>query len=377
MKQVNKRIKILFTIPNFITAGSGREMLNIIERLDKTLFESYICVQQAGGALFDEAKRKGYEVLVQDFEVKNATGMIATLRGARKLATTFKNYKFDIWQSFNWSSDYSEALVAKLSGAKHVYVKKNMNWDRAAWKAKSFLANQIVARNTTMFRAFFAPPYLRTKTHYIPGAVDIGVFKQNKNTEIRAEYNIPEDAYLVCCVAQLVRVKDQPTLIKAIADTDAYLILAGAARDDEYVAELYLLIESLQLKNRVIMTGAVNNVNCLLNASDAFVLPTTNTGGHEEGSPVALIEAMAAKLPCIASNVAGNRDLIQTNETGLLFAPNNIAELTACIEKYQNEPDYAKQMAANAYELVLNEHTLDIEAAAFEKLYKKMMRVKQ
>lgn len=371
-----KKVRVLFTIPNFITAGSGREMMNIIDRLDKNLFEPYICVQQEGGALFEEAIMKQYHIIVHDFMVHNATGMIATIKGAKRLAAGFKKYKFDIWQSFNWSSDYSEALIAKFSGAKYVYVKKNMNWDRAAWKVKSFLSNQIIARNTTMFRVFFAPPYLRTKTHFIPGAVDVTVFQEQRNKTLRVNFHIPEDAFLICCVAQLVRVKDQLTLIKAVAQTDAYLILAGAARDEEYVSELHNLIETSGLRERVKIAGSVNNIADLLNASDVFVLPTTNTGGHEEGSPVALIEAMAAKLPCIASNVAGNRDLIQTNDTGLLFAPNSVEELVACINKYRAEPEYVKKMVENAYELIINEHTLDIEAASFSKVYKKMMRIR-
>jgi len=372
-----KKVRILFTIPNFITAGSGREMMNIIDRLDKELFEPYICVQQAGGALYDEAIAKRYVVLVNDFIVHHTAGIITTLRAARKLASIFKKYRFDIWQSFNWSSDYSEGLIAKFAGAKYVYVKKNMNWDRAAWKVKSFLSNQIIARNTTMFRAFFASPYLKTKTHYIPGGVDISLFKKQTHNGLRANYNIPEDAYLITCVAQLVRVKDQLTLVKAMSNTLAYAILAGAARDDEYVAELNALIDSLGLKERVIMAGPVKDVCALLNESDAFILPTTNIGAHEEGCPVALIEAMATKTPCIASNVAGNRDLIQTNETGLLFAPNNVEELTACIHKYIDEPNFSMAMAENAYNLVIKEHTLDIEAAAFETVYKKMMRIKK
>ena len=73
----SKKVRILFTIPNFITAGSGREMMNIIDRLDKEIFEPYICVQQEGGRLFDEAKVKGYHVLVQPFMVSGVAGMIS------------------------------------------------------------------------------------------------------------------------------------------------------------------------------------------------------------------------------------------------------------------------------------------------------------
>ena len=117
-------------------------------------------------------------------------------------------------------------------------------------------------------------------------------------------------------------------------------------------------------------------VNDLLNTSDVYVLPTTNMGGHEEGSPVSLLESMAAQVPCVASNVAGSRDLIRTNDTGLLFQPGNVEELAACIRKYMDDKGFAETMAQNARTLVVNEHTLEKEAAAFQDVYKKIMRIK-
>jgi glycosyltransferase involved in cell wall biosynthesis len=374
---IKKKIKILFTVPNFTTAGSGREMMNIIEKLNKELFEPFICVETEGGALFEEAKNKGYTLIVHRFTAHEANGMLAILSEAKKIASGFKKYNFDIWQSFNWSSDFSEALIAKFSGAKYVYVKKNMNWDRAAWKVKSFLSATIVARNTTMFHTFFKAPYLRRKTYFIPGGVDLTRFYNTGNNKYRQLYNIPDNYFLVTCVAQLVRTKDQITLIRAVAEIEhVFLILAGAARDDEYVAELQLLIKELKIESRVALAGSVLTVNDLLNSSDAFVLPTTNIGGHEEGCPVALIEAMAAGVPCIASNVAGNRDLVQTNETGLLFKAGDVKELVACIKKYMTDREYAIKVAEKAREQIEKENTLEIEATSFIEMYKKMMRIK-
>jgi hypothetical protein len=94
----------------------------------------------------------------------------------------------------------------------------------------------------------------------------------------------------------------------------------------------------------VLLAGSIPNVAELLNASDVFVLPTSNEGGHEEGSPVALLEAMASELPCIASNVAGNRDVVNTNETGILFQPDNLTELIASINKYLKETSAATKI---------------------------------
>lgn len=368
-----KKVKLLFSIPNFITAGSGREMFNIIERLDKNIFEPVIVISKPGGTLYEEILSKGYTVIVQAFNAENVNGIIAKVKTAYKLSKIFKLYGFDIWQSFHWSSDFTEALVARFAGAKYVYVKKNMNWDRLAWRLKSFFSNTIIARNTTLIKTYFSPSYFRKKTFFVTGGVDITKFKPNTANNIRQEYNIPENLFLVVCIAQLVRVKDQATLIKAIAKTEGtYLILAGAQKDEIYLNELQHLVLKLSLTDRVQMPGDISNVNGLLNACDTFVLPTSMFGGHEEGCPVALLEAMAAGAPCIASNVAGSRDLIIPDDTGLIFTPGDEDDLAVCIKKYQADGGYAEKLVSKAVQVVHEKHSLEAEAERFARVYKKM-----
>jgi glycosyltransferase involved in cell wall biosynthesis len=366
-----ERIKILFTIPNFITAGSGTEMFNIIERLDKNIFEPWIAVMQAGGVLYDQIISKGYPILVTPFMVEDGKSAIGKLAKARKLGKSLRSHKFKLWQSFNWSSDFTEVIVARNAGAKYLFVKKNMNWNRRAWKIKSLLSRAIIVRNKTMLDALYAAAVYRKKVYYVPGGVDTTRFKKTDDNVIRKEFNIPANAILVCCIAQLVRVKDQLTLINAVADIqNVYVILAGAIRDAEYADECRHLVEQLNLKNRIIIPGSVQDVNGLLNASDMFVLPTSKLSGHEEGCPVAVLEAMGAGTPVIASDVAGSRDLIIHEQTGLLFEPGNVTALTACINRYITEKDFAQQMASAAIASITKYYTLDIEADAFAKVYK-------
>ncbi len=369
-----KKIKILFTIPNFTTAGSGREMFNIIERLDKGVFDPYIAVGQEGGGLYQEIIDKGYTVIVQPFIAEQEKGIVNKLSKARAYAAPFKAYKFDIWQSFHWSSDYTEALTAYFAGAKYMYVKKSMNWDRLAWKVKSFLSKKVVVRNTTLLEKYFSGNLLKNKAVFITGAVDTARFTAAHDKTHRVKYNIPAHAFLISCIAQIVKVKDQLTLIRAVAGMDnVFVILAGAQRDELYLNEVRSLIQELGLENRVLLAGSVSAVNELLNASDCFVLPTTNIGKHEEGCPVALIEAMATATPCIASDVAGSRDLVKHEETGLLFTPGDAGALALAIKRYMGNNAFAKQMGDNARKRVYALHTLEIEANAFADVYKSMM----
>lgn len=346
-------------------------MFNIVERLDKDIFEPYIVVQQKGGKVYDEAIEKGYTILNLPFSVSGSKGILNKVITAYKLAQKFKQYRFNIWQSFGWSSDFTEPLIAKFSGAKFIYVKKNMNWGRRAWKVKSFLADAIIARNTTLLKTHLSARRYKRKTTFITGGVDTEKYFPTYGGDLRASLAIPTNAILVSCVAQLVRLKNQHTLIEAIEPLkDVYLLLAGAEKDSDYAKELKMLVSRLGLNKRVIFAGTIADINSLLNSSDIFVLPTSSLGGHEEGCPVALLEAMAAGVPAIGGNVAGNRDLIIPGETGLLFEPQNVDALTAAINVYINDAGFAKQMAASARKKILLSHTLEKEARAFSDLYK-------
>ena len=317
---------------------------------------------------------KGYPVIVAPFTVGEDGSPVAKLNRCRALAKRFREYRFGIWQSFNWSSDYSEALIARMSGARYVYVKKNMNWERRAWKVKTFLADAVIARNTTLLKQQLAPWYFKRKSYLVQGGVAVDSFRKVPS-DVRGRYNIPEDAFVVCCVAQMVRVKDHVTLVRAIIDLpDTYLLLAGAERDEVYASELRKLVIDNNLEERVFFLGPVGDINTVLSAADLFVLPTTNRHGHEEGCPVALLEAMAAGLPCIASDVAGSNDLVHHGKTGFLFAAECVRELRDRIVALKEFPDLRSRFGQAAHQLVISKNSLDIEAKGFVDVYRKLIR---
>jgi len=86
-----KRIKILFTIPNFDTAGSGKALLNIAIRLDKTKFESQVACLHNRGDYFQEVKKSGIKIHLIDL-YKNARPISKMLYECSNLSRIFKKY---------------------------------------------------------------------------------------------------------------------------------------------------------------------------------------------------------------------------------------------------------------------------------------------
>lgn len=92
-----------------------------------------------------------------------------------------------------------------------------------------------------------------------------------------------------------------------------------------------------------------------LSAMDAFVLPS-----YREGMPVSLLEAMAMGISCIATNIRGNRELIEDGKTGLLIPARSAEKLAEAIRFMQENPDRAVEMGENASRCVMTYHSEDI-----------------
>lgn len=355
------KIRILFTIPNFKTAGSGREMFNIIERLDKNRFDVVVCVNEHGGNLFDEIESKGYKIIVHKHTVSSPKNVIEIF----KLGLFFRSLKLDIWQSFHWSSDFTESVIAKIAGSKYLYVKKSMNFDRRGWKIKSSLSWRIIARNTDMVNGFLLP--YSKKIRFITGGVE---YQKFLNPSPKNEYSLKnKEKVTLVCIAQLVRIKGQDTLIRACSKLDNIeILLCGADRDVEYKNELIELVNTLKMKERVKFLGSIGNVAEFLHSADIFVLPTSKKGGHEEGCPVALLEAMASGIICIASNVGGSNDLILQNKTGFLFPADDENALEQILKEVISS-DNLIEFTKNAVNLVVSKHSLETEGLEFQNVY--------
>lgn len=316
--------KILYTIPNFDTAGSGKALLKIAMRLDRSRFEPHICCMHDRGAFFQVVKQSGIPVHLYPY----TADMSHRLRGLVHVARTarfFRSIRPHIIHSFHYAPDYSEAMAARLAGAKWVYTKKNMNWGGASkngWRLRSWLANGIAAQNTDMLRDFF-PGW--KKVTLIPRGVDLEEFRPHG----AGVCPLPLEYRWVVCVANLVPVKGVEILLQAFAHlVDRYpawrLAIVGDDRSD-YARQLKQHFSEWVANGRVAFTGKVLNVKDYLHQAEFFVLPTLNEG-RREGSPVSLLEAMASGLPVLASNIPGIRDQL-ANFPELMFEPGNVEAL--------------------------------------------------
>jgi glycosyltransferase involved in cell wall biosynthesis len=328
MGDKSNKIKVLYTIPNFDTAGSGKALLKVAQRLDRDRFEPEICCMHDRGAFFKEVQSSGIPVHLFPYTAEMGNRLNG-LRQVWRISRFFKSLRPDIIHSFHYAPDYSEPLAARLAGIKWVYTKKNMSWggsSKNGWRLRSCLADGIIAQNTDMIKDFFGG---WKNVVLISRGVDEVEFHPGPPPDaVNNALDLSSDNRLIVCVANLVPVKGVEVLLDAFSAIIQYYPQSRLAiiGDDCSEYAKMLKVKALEIgSGQIYFIGKVLNVVDYLRAADIFVLPTLNKG-RQEGSPVSLLEAMACGKVVLASNVAGIRD--QLNEVSdLLFEPGNSKEL--------------------------------------------------
>jgi glycosyltransferase involved in cell wall biosynthesis len=375
MEKEPKPIRILFTIPNFDTAGSGKALLNIATRLDKNKFEPHIMCMHDRGDFFQVVKDSGIPVHILDYSTPMRP-MIKGLRQCCKISRKFRKINPDIIHSFHYAADYSEPLAARLSGIKWIYTKKSMSWggsSRNGWKLRTALAQGIIAQNSDMLKQFFPG---KKNVVLIPRGVDVQRFAPGSRDEsLRQRYGVQAHERIIICVANLVPVKGVEILIEAFArlvnDFQEWKIwIVGDDRGD-YGDQLKALVQERGLSTRVIFTGKQPDVKPFLDQAEIFVLPTRQEG-RMEGSPVSLLEAMANGKVVIGSDVPGIRDQLMEFKD-YKFEWNNVDELTDTLYRGMQHHNL-KGLGQTFLEFCKRNFSIEVEVKKHQLLYERICK---
>lgn len=368
-------IRVLFTIPNFDSAGSGRALLHVAKRMDTNRFEVHIACFHSRGEFFKEVERSGITV-----HVFNTTTPIKPylkgLKACYQIGNKFKKINPDVIHSFHYAADYTEALAAKMAGIKWVYTKKNMNWgggSKNGWYLRTFLASAIAVQNTDMMADFFKGS---KKTTLIPRGVDVQTFQPiKKNEALAKKWQLLPNNRVIMCVANLVPIKGVEILLKAFKDVaDEYLewkLMIVGDNNNQYGKAMLELTSKLGLMKKVLFCGKQSDIQDYLSLAEVVVLPTLNKG-RREGSPVALLEAMACGKNVLGSNISGIKDQLQPFSQHLLNAGDIEAWRSALQECCSNSKEKNIKLGKDFRRYVIENYHIDMEVNKCQELYLKL-----
>jgi hypothetical protein len=127
-----KRLHILYTIPNFDTAGSGKVIYDLASQLDAKRFKVSIVCNHDRGLFFKEVQALGLPIHLMPFTF-SLRPYYSLLHRVQPFKKFLKAQKVDLVHSWHYSSDWTEPLACKLSGIPFVYTKKAMSWGNIHW----------------------------------------------------------------------------------------------------------------------------------------------------------------------------------------------------------------------------------------------------
>src|SRR5690606_6575219 len=156
------KIKILYTIPNFDTAGSQAVVKQLYETIDKTIFDPYVGVEKGIELIPDEVPHDRRLLLPVN---------VSTLKAVLKMRLLLKQHRIDLVHSWDYKSKSIEAMACRMASARYLFTKKNNSWSKK-WFLKSLLAYHIAYDNPAMKQQFFSSMWLKNKITFIPHGVD-------------------------------------------------------------------------------------------------------------------------------------------------------------------------------------------------------------
>ena len=182
---------------------------------------------------------------------------------------------------------------------------------------------------------------VESKSIVVLNGIKINEFKRDDilRLDIRNEFNILEDAYVIGHIARITSWKGQSQLIKSfhefsMTNQNSYLLLIGSPLFDnnQYYNSIIKLIEELSLRDKVIMPGYRNDLQALFSAMDLFLYPSMN----KDTSPLSLLSAISSGLPVGMSNIASLSEITDVCPGIDVFNPNNLNEIVNIMDKYKN-----------------------------------------
>jgi len=373
------KTKVIWLIDGLGPGGAEQLMTTLLKFFDREQYEMRICALQDRGSDIIIQKLKHLGIPVDFVYIKHLRDPLNIFH----ILAYLKEHQPDIIHTQLEFSDTLGNIAAKLLGIPSVstlhtielpqtgtstYWRHQLRW----FSLRNFCARIIAVSDKTREHHIRYGKLPQNKTVTLYNGIDLNKF-QNINMqsleEKRQSLNHLTESQIICTVAVLrepkgiqYMIKALPTIIENIPNA-TYLVIGDGA----YKQELQSLAKECDVEEHVIFAGHRTDIPELLALSEVFVLPTLG-----DALPTVLIEAMAAKIPIVASEVGGVPEIVTHEKTGLLIPPADSSKLAnACLQILQSET-LAKELTLNAFEVVQQKFNVQSQVKQLSDIYQQL-----
>lgn len=360
-----RRIKILYLIPTLERGGAEKDVALLVRGL-ASQFEIKVYPFLGGGPL---------ATMLPSAVIVPPKDRVRKLNGDKRLSSLSEKLAFVGDISFSRHGEMFDIVHAVLPNsyilaglmrvirpelwkARLVMSRYGLNWHQERWiywlgermLHKAMLAH-AVANCSSIARELAAEGISENRITVIPNGMDVDGLRAAMvpRAEARLHLSVPADVFTITCVGNLwPERKGQLDLLSAlaIADLEHDWVLLFVGRDHGgYQKQLEKRAAALGVLGRVRFLGLRDDVPIVLSASDLHV-----SASHTEGLPNNILEAMAAGVAVVATDVGGTSDLVVDKVTGRLVPPCNPLALATAIRSLVINDAYRARLALRGAE---------------------------
>ena len=368
-----ERINVLYVIWSLQMGGAERVVADLARKLDRRRFRPIVCCLNFKGHLAAPLEAEGIPVFALDKKPKLDVSVLF------KLVDLMRRERVDVVHSHLWTSSFWARLAAVIARVPVIVVTEH-NLD--TWRrSPHFLADRLLGRATDHFifvseevQSFYEQRLALRPGRFqvVHNGVDLAPFERlPPPAAARARLGLPEGRPVAGVVGRLDPRKGHQHFLDAMAllARDANPPLGVIVGDGQARESIAAQRETLGLQDQVRLVGYWPDLAEAFAAIDVFVLPSLM-----EGHPLAILEAMAAGKPVVATSVGGNARAVRDGETGILVPPGDPAALADAIRSILQDPVRAAEIGRAGRRALEDRFSLDAAVRANEAVYLKYSR---
>lgn len=372
---MERKTRICQLTPCLWSGGTEERIARVLAAMDRREFDlTWMGFGPVREALVEKA---GPDVRVVPIERNVAGGVEPSL--IPRLASTLARHRPDVMHVHNWSTSLYGIAAARLAGVPVVLYGLGGQDSTEEPTHRRQAMMRALAPHVDRFTAVCHYLGDQIATHWDVPADRIEVLQTGidltsidgapSKADVRARLHIPDDAIVVGAISVFRPVKRIPDLIDAVGRVarkhpKVYLLLVGNPLGVS-PEELRAQAERNGLTGRFNLLGRVERPEWTLPAFDVFVNCSVF-----EGTSNAIIEAMAARLPVVATAVGGTPELVEDGVHGVLVPPKAVPALAAALDRMLSNPDLRAACGARGREKVEARHTHRAMVEAYLEFYR-------
>ncbi len=371
---VGSKKRIVHIVEDLKIGGLERVLASIVTSLDRNKYDVQVWCLASGGRIAEELQEKGVDV-----RILGLTSYYNPLN-VWTLARLLRRERIDLVHTHGYFASTFARIAARMAGVPAViahvhsaytdYSVRNMLIERFL----SYFTDRIVCVSSAV-EAFVTKTegIAKKKTSVIYNGIsapDSPLSLEERN-KLRLSLGLTPRDIIIAVVASLTRNKGHKILLEGFKEIWPKnplprLLIIGDGPERE---SLEAAAARLGIDQAVFFAGNRGDVRKLLQVCDILVLPSL----HREGLGVAIIEAMAAGIPVIGSNLGGIPEAIRDGENGLLTAPGDVFGLANAMKKLIEDRELRVSMGSSGLQFYRGKFTLERMMRQIEGLYDELL----